>query len=284
VHPVLIPGLPFYSYGLLLFIGFMLAYALGTRLARRDGVSQDVIGDLLVITIVTGVVGARILYVILNYNQFHSFLDLFKIWQGGLAFFGGLALAAGSVIAYLRWRRLSIGKVADIVAPCIALGLVFGRIGCFLNGCCWGAVCPERFPLGVKFPRLESRIGETVYATGSYAYLDHLKKGLIPKTATQSLPVYPTQLCASLAAGLICVVLLLARRIRQWNGQIFALFGMLYPAARFVEEIFRADTPPESRWWGLTPFQVISILFFVGSAVVLAAMALRGRAAPRLNG
>lgn len=267
MHPILIKGLPFHSYGFMLFIGFVCAYALGRKLAIRDRVPITVIGDVLAVSIISGVLGARILYALLHPQQVSSILDFFKIWQGGLVFYGGVALGSVAVVAYVKWRRVPLGRLADIVAPCIALGLIFGRIGCFLNGCCWGRVAPPEFALAVRFPRIEMQTKEGNYLIGSYAYLEHLRRGLIKPEADHSLPVHPVQLYASFNALLITLLLLLFRRWRQWDGQVFVLFGMLYPAARFIEEVFRDDTPPEQRvrigGYSFTAYQLMSVGIFL---------------------
>lgn len=154
MHPELFPGLgwPIHSYGLMLVVGFYTAFFVMRRLAKKDGVDPNVMIDILLVGALMGIVGARIFYVI-QYNQYvHGFWDYFAIWKGGLVFYGGLIAATAGVMIFLKIKKLPIWKIADIVSPALMVGLAMGRIGCFLNGCCWGAVA-ENYPLAVTFPR-----------------------------------------------------------------------------------------------------------------------------------
>ncbi|MFO7899633.1 MAG: prolipoprotein diacylglyceryl transferase [Planctomycetota bacterium] len=151
MHPEVIPGWPLHSYGLMLVVAFYSAYFLSRRTAKKEGVHPDRMIDILVIGALLGIIGARAFFV-LQYGV-SSFWQVFAIWRGGLVFYGGLVLATVGLIAYIRKKKLPLRRLADAAAPAIMLGLGFGRIGCFLNGCCWGAVAPETFPLAVRFPR-----------------------------------------------------------------------------------------------------------------------------------
>jgi len=156
MHPELIPGWPLHSYGLMLVIGFYSAYFLSRWTAKKEGVDPVHMIDLLVIGALLGILGARALYLIQYSDRIEGFWDLFAIWKGGLVFHGGLITATVGLILYIRKKKLPVWKVADAAAPAVMLGLAFGRIGCFLNGCCWGAVCDEQYPLAVRFPRFVS--------------------------------------------------------------------------------------------------------------------------------
>ena len=153
MHPQVIPGWPLHSYGLMLVIGFYSAYFLARWRAKKDGLDPAVMIDILLIAAGLGIVGARAFYVVQYSENIDDFADIFAIWNGGLVFYGGLITATVGLIIYIRRKKLSLWKLADAVAPAIMLGLALGRIGCFLNGCCWGAVCEPKFPLAVQFPR-----------------------------------------------------------------------------------------------------------------------------------
>ncbi len=162
MHPVVftipwierdIPG-----YGLMLMIGFLLAVWWAVSRARRSQANPDVILDLGFIALIAGVVGARAMYVVHYWDQFKHRGDALAIaWgivditRGGLEYYGGFILTVLVVPLYLRFvKKVSIRWYLDIVAPSAALGLAFGRIGCYLNGCCFGATC--ELPWAVHFP------------------------------------------------------------------------------------------------------------------------------------
>lgn len=147
--------IPIYGYGTMLFLAFVGCTWLAIRLGRTQGIAPEVFKDLGVWLFVSGILGARITYIIQYWHTFHSFGQFFAIWDGGLVFYGSIFGAiVGFVIAdhflqkkypYDRW------KLADCIAPCIALGLALGRIGCLLNGCCFGNVACDHCP-AIHFP------------------------------------------------------------------------------------------------------------------------------------
>ena len=275
---------PIHTYGLMLAIGFYAGWLLAVRRARKEGVEARHVSDLLIYTVISGIIGARLLYVITEWQSFDTVWDMFKIWQGGLVFYGGLATGTATLITVLVRRKLSIAKIADILAPSIALGLIFGRIGCFAYGCCWGDVAPPQYPLAVQFPgRFVAMVNKDTgeiekVPVGSPAFEQQAREGLIPVPKTPgvsaSLPVYPTQLFESLDALTICIVLSLFYRHRKRYGEVFVLFGFLYSLQRYVLEIYRADNPI---WlFGLTQSQVVSLVF--GACCVI--MFVRSRLLP----
>jgi prolipoprotein diacylglyceryltransferase len=145
---------PIFGYGMMLFLAFVACTWLAGRLCQREGIAPQRAQDLAIWVFVFGILGARITYMILDYHG-EDFLELlgkfFKIWEGGLVFYGSLIGGlVGYGVAYvmvLRRHRISSWKMADVIAPCLALGLAIGRVGCLLNGCCFGNVacsdCPR---------------------------------------------------------------------------------------------------------------------------------------------
>jgi phosphatidylglycerol:prolipoprotein diacylglycerol transferase len=161
MHPVIftIPWLnrPVPTFGLMLVLGFLAAVMWAARRAQRSGGNPEVILDCGFVALIAGVVGARAMYVIHywpHFAVFHSPLAIawavVDVTQGGLEYYGGVVLSIVAVIALLAWRRQSVRWYLDIVAPSVVLGLAFGRVGCFLNGCCFGGVCDA--PWAVRFP------------------------------------------------------------------------------------------------------------------------------------
>ncbi|MCS7047006.1 MAG: prolipoprotein diacylglyceryl transferase, partial [Gemmataceae bacterium] len=147
--------LPIYGYGFMLFCAFLACTGLAVMLAKREGYPAQPIQDLVIWLFVTGIAGARLTYVIRYWHHFPTIGQFFAVWDGGLIFYGSIPGAVvGYVLAYrlqLRRHGVSHWKMADIIAPCLALGLCLGRIGCLLNGCCFGNVACESCP-AVHFP------------------------------------------------------------------------------------------------------------------------------------
>lgn len=359
MHPKLIElpflHLPIYSYGFMVMLGFLTAIYITSRRADRDNVSGEMIFDIGLIAMISGIIGARILHIIyftenfdfklfdlsdggmnvwagmvgffvpfaLHYraNQrkekpvspfvFGKFFKLlilsfitaivlarlvylllhrgdkdlnglpiydwgvFYVWHGGLVFYGGVILAVFSIIYYLKKNQISVLKVGDLLMPGILLGLAFGRIGCFLNGCCYGKIA-QGLPWSVCFPMISNAQGEI---TGSPAFVDHVHQGLIPENAIASLPIHPAQLYESLLVVLFFVILSIiwARKkrfddkgnpIEPRHGFIIAYAGMLYGIERLTVEFFRGDNKSfitsisYSQWVSIGLFVVGAVLFF----------------------
>jgi len=139
------------SYGLMMVIGFLCAVFVMRKMAVRVGENPDNVTNVGLYALITGVLGARIFYVLHNFDQFRGgLLKVFAVWQGGLEFVGGVILGMIFVLSYLYFRKLSIRRFFDILAVGLMIGLSFGRIGCFLNGCCYGK--PTEMACGVSFP------------------------------------------------------------------------------------------------------------------------------------
>jgi phosphatidylglycerol:prolipoprotein diacylglycerol transferase len=141
MYPVLfeIGAFKVYSYGAALAIAFLLAASLARRRAVSEGMDGDKMLDLCIVLIISGIVGARLLFVLLNIDAYMANpADIFKLWEGGLVWYGGLIAAAAGATVFMKANRMPALKTADVMAPYIALGQAIGRIGCFLNGCCYG--------------------------------------------------------------------------------------------------------------------------------------------------
>ncbi|MGB3480577.1 MAG: prolipoprotein diacylglyceryl transferase, partial [bacterium] len=153
MRPVLIQfgeiALPF--YGVMLVISFICAILYVRNAAKKFNISLIMIENLAFYVMVGVIIGGRLLYVIFHWYQYENdLLGIIRIWEGGMMFFGGFIGALIAGIIYLRKEKTPVLKVADIIAPAIALGTFFTRIGCFLNGCCFGK--PSNLPWAVKFP------------------------------------------------------------------------------------------------------------------------------------
>jgi len=214
---------PLNSYGLMMAIGFWAAWLAALHRARKENIDGKHISDMLIVAMISGVMGARILYIIQFNDRFASFWDFFKIWQGGLVFYGGMVAATVALVIFIYLRKLPLPKIADVAGPPVALGLVFGRIGCFLFGCCYGRVAENLF-FAVRFP--PGSPASNTYAGGVEA----------------SPPIIPTQLISSFDNLLVFLAATFFFRYRHRYGESFLVFAMLYGVHRFLVEILRGDS------------------------------------------
>lgn len=225
---------------------FLVGLWTATRRAPRTGVPAEKISDVVLWLLIGTIIGARLLYVVSYWREdFASqpIWEIFMIQRGGLVFYGGLVGASLACILFCRRRQLALWKVADVLAPSIALGYTFGRIGCLLNGCCFGRAC--ELPWAIRFP--------ASHATGGA-------------------PVHPTQIYDSLLnLGFYFALAWLYRR-KKFDGQVFATYLMGYAALRSFVEMFRGDYSSAHRHSGLTPGQMVSIGILVAGAVLFAVL------------
>ncbi len=216
MRPVLIKfdgfGIP--SYGTMLVISFIVALFLVKRRAKRFGISPIIIENLAFWIMVGVISGGRILYVLFHLSDFSDFLSIFEIWNGGMMFFGGFIGAFLAGVIYVRRQHLDVLLLADIISPAIALGEFFTRIGCFLNGCCFGQ--PTSLPWGVRFP------------SGSFADIAGL-----------DCPLHPTQLYSSLFGLFLFLFLQRVLNKGYRRGVVFSLFLIFYGGFRFGIDFIR---------------------------------------------
>jgi len=236
-------------YGLCMAIGFLAAWRMLAYLCKRTGQDSDHVAMLLTWVMVAAIIGARTTYVIEHWSaEFaRNPLSILRIDQGGLVFYGGFI---GALIPYavyaLRFRR-NFFEMGDISAAVLPLGHAFGRLGCFMHGCCFGKRCDTW--LGVAFP------------CRSPAWFEQMNAGLIPATAPKSLPVIPTQLVESLATlALFAVLFTLYPRHYRRRGFISGVYLIGYAVLRFPIEYLRGD--PRAAVGPFSISQAISILIF----------------------
>lgn len=182
-------------------------------------------------------------------------LRTLKIWYGGLAYYGGFLAAFAGAMWFIARKKMPVWKVCDIGGFTIALGLVFGRIGCFFAGCCFGAPC-ETFP-GMSFPK------------GSPAWQRHVDEHLITRIADMSLPVHPTQLYLVVTNTILFVVTYwMFRKRRTYDGKVLWWFMLLYGVFRTGVEFWRDDD--RGVWLGgISTSQLISIPLIVIALVMM---------------
>ena len=152
MRPILLElgPLKLHSYGLLLVVGFFAAVWNACREAQRRGYKPELILDLALPLLLISIIACRLLYVLLNLDQFQSFGEVLRIWDGGLSFHGAFFGALG-VLGYFSWsRKIRFATLCDLIAPSVFLGYFFGRLGCLFNGCCYGYACD--LPWAMQFP------------------------------------------------------------------------------------------------------------------------------------
>jgi phosphatidylglycerol:prolipoprotein diacylglycerol transferase len=227
----------------LIGIGFLFAWHCCRRDAQLRGLDPQYISRLAFIALFLGIIGARLLFVIM-YNEYFIWepLGWIAFWRGGLVFQGGLPLAIICVWYGFRIRGISFWFGADTVIPYLPLAQGFGRIGCFLNGCCYGI--QTSLPWGVRFPRVPWDFAHR--ACGSPAYLDHCSLNpTLCNTSHWSYPVHPTQLYCAAGLFFLCgILVILRKRWLPFVGFTLPLYLILYSLGRFIVEFFRGDHNP----------------------------------------
>lgn len=238
-----------YSYGACLALAILLCYFVLVKLGRPLGYSSDFVSSLLTVLIVTGLIGARVFYVAEHWSYYSQHLnEIIKVWEGGLMFYGGFLLAAISLVLFIYFQKKPVPEVLDLIVTSVPLGHAVGRIGCFLNGCCYGR--PSNSLLAVNYPR------------GSIPWHEQLKDGIITPDAVCSASVLPAQLFeAALNFTIFVILLLLFRRTKRRSGEQIAAYMMLYAVVRFIVEYTRADERLTIGIFSIS--QTISIALFI---------------------
>lgn len=237
--------LPIYSYGVMLGLSLVVGWYLTLGLAERDfGANQkETLANCYVVTAIAAIVGARLLYVVTNLDEFKTVADLFALRRGGLVAYGGFLGGFLGSWLYLRRQGLRLLPWADVAVPSLASGLMITRIGCYMFGCDFGKPLSDTAPEWLKklgtFPHWPD--GTLDHGSGSPAWVQHVQHRGLSLDSTASLPVHPTQLYESLVGLALLTILLLARKNQKFRGQIFLLFTFGYGVARFCLEIIRDD-------------------------------------------
>jgi phosphatidylglycerol:prolipoprotein diacylglycerol transferase len=255
MHPVLysIGGLTIHWYGVLMALGFLAGMLNWIHLGRREGRDVRFCSDLLFWVMAAGIVGARLAYVVANLRSFAlNPLMILRVDQGGLIYYGGFVGAGLAIYYFARIRGEKLATLMDFVITSVPLGHAFGRVGCFMNGCCYGKVHDGW--LSVSFP------------AGSLAWWQHVDSRRLDPEALWSLPVYPVQILEAVFNLLLFGVLARAYRHRRGDGEILGLYLMTYPVARFLFEHLRVAA--HGRVVGLSSAQYLSALLVVFGAVL----------------
>jgi len=230
-------------YGIFVASGFMAGLWTASRRALRLQIHPDAIMDLGPWLLLGAIVGARAFFVATYWPEEFAgrpIYEIFMVQRGGLVYYGGLIGASAACVIFARLKKLPLWRLADVLAPSIALGSFFGRWGCLMNGCCFGKT--TTLPWGIQFPK-----GHETYP----------------------LCVHPTQIYdALLNLALYGFLAWLCRR-RKFEGQVFGVYLVCYAALRSFIELFRGDYTSEHYWKGMTPAQMVSIGIFAAGLLLL---------------
>ena len=260
-------GVPVRGYGVMLLLAATAAIWLSIARGRSIGFDADTLLALGMEVFVWGILGARLFYVIEYHTHFfppgrslpESLLDAINIPAGGLVVFGSLPTAAFAAWRFTKRRGLPLMRLADCIAPGLLLGLAIGRIGCFLNGCCYGGQCD--LPWAVQFP------------PESPPWLDQVAHKLLDPVAQASgvppwsLAVHPAQLYAALDAALLSLLAVCYAPLARRDGEVFALVLTLHPISRLLLESIRVDESPAFNT-SLSISQLVSLLLLCCAATL----------------
>lgn len=229
-------GITLYSYGLMIAIAFLTGILYAVKQAPKEGLKEDHVLEVLMIVIVLAALGSRLVFVARNFDFYRNeFLwGILAFRDGGLVFHGGFIFAVLGVLAYSYYRRLSFFKLMDLGVMLVAIGYPITRIGCFLNGCCYGT--PSDLPWAVVYP------------------------------AVDDISRHPAQLYSSLIMVVVLIILLHLRKFKYFEGFLLSWFLILYGMYRFVMEFVRVNPTVIG---GLTEPQLVALAFVVIGAGVL---------------
>jgi len=296
------------SYGLMMVLGFLAGVSVIRYLSRHFTTNPAHITNAALYSLIAGVVGARVFFVLHYPGQFRDDpASVFAIWNGGLELIGGVVMAIAVIVFYIQYHKLPMRHYLDVLAVGLTAALVFGRIGCFLNGCCYGK--PTELPWGVRFPygsfayhsqvqsdldrhRTEPHLklpdeyfgyadGQGGYDPGlkPWKYLTPRQKELVTTGEYRALPVHPTQLYSSVGAALLGLIFYgVWRRSQRAEkagvypfltkpGSTFSVMFVLYGTGRFLMEWIRDDNPFEMA--GLTISQLLSLALVLLGIVLI---------------
>ena len=234
-------------YGLLLAIGFIAGLWTASRRAARDRIAPEKILDSGAWLILGGILGARALYVVSYWDRLFTdplfpnapWTEIFMVQRGGLVFYGGLIGATLAGFIYVRKNQLPLWKFADALAPSIALGYVPGRLGCLMNGCCYGR--ETSLPWAIHFPVAHE---------------------------TRGLGVHPTQVYDLLLNLVLYFALAWLYRRKKFDGQVFASYLICYAITRSVVEAFRGDYPVHYLGGIATPAHLVSVGILAAGSIL----------------
>ncbi|HHX41152.1 MAG TPA: prolipoprotein diacylglyceryl transferase [Armatimonadetes bacterium] len=238
--------LPVRAYGFMLMVGFAAGLLYLQRACRGSALPPEGVVDLILGLLLVAIISSRLLFVLLQWESYSDdWREWLRVWEGGLSFHGGLGGGIAFVVWYARRHALRFWWLADLIAPGLALGYAFARVGCFLNGCCYGR--PTSLPWAVQF------------------HDPPLSTHLTP-------PSHPVQLYAVVANLALCGILAYFWRRKRYDGQITGLYLILYSVYRFIAEGFRKGVTGNLFALGMTEAQWASLAIAAAGVALMATL------------
>lgn len=228
-------GINIYGYGTMMAIGIIAALILLNYRRKQKGYDEDSILNMSIITILSGILGGKLLFVITEFKNIWNDPSILKDFGNGFVIYGAIIGGALAIIFYCKKKTWKTLKILDMVAPTVVLAQGFGRIGCFLAGCCYGAA--TKLSIGVKFKE------DSLAPSGVY--------------------LHPTQLYSSAFDFLLAIFLLWYDKKERKDGRVFAMYMLIYSVGRFAIEFLRND--PRGKVGILSTSQFIAIIVVVGA-------------------
>jgi phosphatidylglycerol:prolipoprotein diacylglycerol transferase len=241
MHPILLNfgSFTIYSYGFFVasaFVTVILYLSCSIKKSKQKIISQDELFSLFVYLLIISIVGARFFFVLINLNEFILYpIGIFEVWHGGFVYYGGLIAAIVFMSLYVRRKKISLFKLADLFAPALPLGHTIGRMGCFFAGCCYGK--ESTLPWAIAFTNEHSMN--------------------ITKVC-----LHPTQLYEALGNFLLFLFLHFYSKKKHRNGMLLVIYFLGYAVLRFVIEFFRGDHE-RMQYFSFSIAQIMSVFLFV---------------------
>lgn len=237
MHRVLfqIGSVTVYTYGVCIALGLIAAVTLAYYRSQEFGLNADYMFNGGIIAFVFGMIGAKLLYIIVEFKSYMADPSLFLQFGSGFVVYGGLILGIAAYLIYFRIKRVPVLQYLEIAVPAVSLGQALGRVGCVMAGCCYGKVCPEDAWYALHFPAgTEGMAG---------------------------VPLYPVQVMCVILNLILCAILIWSNYKEKLAGLSFSLYLTLYSAGRFLIEFLRND--PRGFVGPLSTSQFISIFTFI---------------------
>jgi phosphatidylglycerol---prolipoprotein diacylglyceryl transferase len=240
MHPVMfsIGNMAFPSYYIMISLGIVAGMLVAPLFYKQSKIETSVMLDIGIIISLTWIIGARFFHIVFEMPGYYFVhpLEMFKFWNGGYVFYGGYIFPVLIIYYYSKIKKLPFLKISDTVLPCLAIGIAIGRLGCLMQGCCYGAEVHSHIPWAV------------VFSAGT------------PGDTPKGIPLHPTQIYMSLNGLLIFLILLWRFGRRKFDGEITYLFFILYATGLSIIEFFRGDYRGNLFEPYLSTSQLISLL------------------------
>lgn len=252
-------GFEIHWYGVCIAIGFLCSVGLLRLIKKYAHITDDHVYTITMLALIMGIIGARLFYVIQFHHQFpyttfgEWLYKIINIRAGGIVFYGGFIGGFTSMLIYAKLKHINTLELLDVLSPAMLIAHAFGRIGCFMQGCCHGAPAPEWLPFAPQFPA--GSLAARVYP----AILDPLGR---------SVPVYPVQIYEAIGNFCLCALMLwILRKKRIFPGIVIVSYLASYAVLRFLLEFLRGDHT--DFFLGMTPAQNIALFLMLPCAAIL---------------